>query len=73
MADRPSWIRPLISILAFVLLGAVVLAATAWLVVRLLPDGEAGPERGERPGADVPGIDRSGLDAAGSAPSIQVR
>ena len=40
VAERPTWIRPVVSILLFVSLGAVVLAGAAWLAVKVLPDGD---------------------------------
>ena len=40
VAERPTWIRPVVSILLVVGLGALVLAGAAWLAVKVLPDGE---------------------------------
>lgn len=38
MPDRPPWIRPVLSLLAVIGVGAVVLAGGAWLAVEVLPD-----------------------------------
>jgi hypothetical protein len=40
VAERPTWIRPAVSILLVVGLGAVVLAGAAWLAVNVLPDSD---------------------------------
>ena len=36
--DRPAWIRPVLSLLVVIGVGAFVLAGGAWLAVRVLPD-----------------------------------
>lgn len=51
VAERPTWIRPVVSILLVVGLGALVLAGAAWLAVKVLPDGEDDAEDDD---VDVP-------------------
>ena len=51
--DRPAWIRPALSLLAVVGVGAVVLAGGAWLALEVLPDGDADAEEaGDDPDED---------------------
>jgi len=38
VSDRPAWIRPALSLLVVIGLGAFVLAGGAWLAVQVLPD-----------------------------------
>jgi hypothetical protein len=40
VGDRPTWIRPVVSIVLSIGLGAVVLAGAAWLAVNVLPTGD---------------------------------
>jgi len=41
VSDRPAWIRPALSLLVVIGLGAFVLAGGAWLAVKVLPDGDS--------------------------------
>jgi hypothetical protein len=61
VADTPTWIRPVAAIVLFIALGAVVLAGTAWLAVKVLPDGEATIED------DVPGLETADVSEVGPA------
>jgi len=53
--DRPAWIRPALSLLVVIGVGAVVLAGGAWLAVKVLPNSEdSEDESSDESDADTP-------------------
>jgi len=60
--DRPAWIRPVLSLLVVIGVGAVVLAGGAWLAVKVLPNSEdSEDESSDESDADIAKLHEAGV------------